>query len=580
MDMDFVVCFSAMMAKARYEKSLGEYRRKPFFERAFSPAPADPVKGFSLTQLQMMTESSFVGDYPHLNVASVERDGSRFMASTRLSIMAGDPPSVWLHCSALEKDKEKLRTEVYRLGENGEGFVLCSDSHADRLSDSLGLLSVRTLLDYYKGVELFLGSPEARAVSSFESLSRIPVDLERLSVILINCNRRKDTVAEMRDSVKAAEGLPPVNSSREACGLRLQMLSIQGTSASLSSYNGYGACLMYDVLRKRFIEMDTVGIYERERLLGKVRSYRMEDIMSAAGKAVSLQNPNLGQVRFEKAKVEMFTGMALDAGRSLKDIKDFGFSYLSGKHLENIVTPQYELVHERKAGVYMKAILERTDSAFRNGIRDSAKVEIQTPGKMFEMSMEKISEKSEAASFLKDIDKLSHRLSLDELVGVGESLYKSGSPVSPKAVASVALGQDAALRSIEDGYYSSLGRDFSRLAKEQNCSAVFKSDITPVNILSGEIYTTAVSIESDVERGRFLADAGVGVRHRLESVSDAVVSAAKQMYNGGNIQGVMNTNRFRENWAGFIERGRTGQGRQAVKSQNLLHKKGPGKSLS
>ena len=572
----FLSSYDAYIAKARYMKARSEYLEKPFAQRVFSRPLSDPARGLTLDALRDIVESSFSAAYPTLNFNYVGKDGERVMAKTEF-IPSPDGNSRLV--AEIHDLRRKVFNREYFVLEKGYGFVheyQQSDNPQENIrnrnfavSSSLASRMVGYPYDvFFQNLDEVRKNYHMRDMSYGKSLyySGDVVFKEALTNILSYMDalqRDKELLYQSLDSLVCSPGIHLVS---DFVDYSLKDLSTRDVLATYGRIDKEYEVFANDYYRQELDKVSSKQFYEDARRSHNIEYMEgrksLDSILQSAVKEAGLDPQLVSENSKERFILNSFVENALDAGYPLKDISEYVDKHAGAAGISSgdSFRPAYDVIYEKKADMYLSIVLEQCKSAFGKGVKESSKVDIETPYGQFSKHFAAVEQKAAARDCLvKHYGPLSP-YELDHngffLKGdaseLGASIQKKGLDVSLEGVSSF-TGLDAG--KMEEGFCLSLGELFKQRL-DINPGEFRKSSSLGLDIFERDIFNTAASLCSDgdcLTAGRFLMDAGVKLSYGNDcSCHDAVHSAAKGLYGNGLGNDALRTQLFRERWSSYI----------------------------
>lgn len=559
----FTQVYSAFEKKAEYEKELREYESKSGLSRLASRRPADPLQGFSLDELRELLPYSLECAVPELAFEHVSDDGSRVEASFRLIADEGGDSRLIMR---LNDHSRRLFNEEFFELESGEGFIhgFTDDSNARRRSANIDYsekLAVSSRMvglgqyvkDYFRALDDFRRSPAVADLAS----GRLQ-DLDR--DIIESVRQRKD----FSDSQKRFRGVElarlaqrsTVRTVRDLVSCRFGELSTRGLHARCDEYEKLFKALSNGVYARNVREADAVMLYNDARHGQSVNGRKsLSELMAVSQDQASALLSDRQSALYHRKALGAFVENALDNGYDVRDIDREVNRYLNVHKLGDDFRPAYDIIVTKQAGNYIAIALEQTDTAYGKGLRDAAKVEIQTPLGSFEQRMEEVSDFKRANGVLvSENQQASHEIlsggevSHQSAVALGRALASSGATSSPEAVAKLCGASPDGLCS---GYYTALAAGLVSGVPE-----LAPSGVRAVDALAGDI-----ALAASYAAGKDLALAGVllrdaGVVLTPDGLAGGIVAAAAAMHADGGLLASCRVTDFRKKWSEYISASR------------------------
>ena len=559
----FTQVYSAFEKKTEYEKELREYESKSGLGRLTSRRPADPLQGFSLDELRELLPYSLECAVPELAFEHVAGDGSRVEASFRLIADEGGDSRLITRLN--DYSRRLYNVEFFEL-EPGEGFVhgytddadvrrhVRNISYSEKLAVSSRMFGLgQYVKDYFCVLDDFRRSPAVADLAS----GRLQ-DLDRS--VIESVRQRKDfsdSQKRIRDAglAKLARS-SSVRTVRDLVSCRFGELSTRALHARCDEYEKLFKVLSNGVYARNVREADAVMLYNDARHGQSAKGWKsLSELMAASQEQASALLSDRQSALYHRKALGAFVENALDYGYDVRDIDREVNRYLNAQRLGDDFRPAYDIIVAKQAGNYIAVILEQTDTAYGKGLRDAAKVEIQTPVGSFEQRMEEVSDFKRANGFLiSENQQASHEIlsggevSHQSAVALGRALAASGAVSSPGAVAKL-CGISADW--LCDGYYTALAAELV-----SGAPVLAGSGVRAVDALAGDIALAAsCAARKDVAlAGSLLRDAGVVLN--VDGLAGGIVAAAAAMHADGGLLASCRVTDFRRKWSEFISESR------------------------
>lgn len=600
MDNDALTLFcnahDAFMAKREYIASRTVYDSLSFFDRLRSRRPVDPIPGFTDDRLERLAIAAFQSLLPSMEY--IGKDGERASAKAELSFDRMGRMNVSFYAAekvsffpAADKEGGTFSGECFEL-EGGRGLVHVYTHDNDRVVNERKrdyaynyAISGRLSGEPYSSVYLELD--QIRSCDRIRSISTDGVSgLKMIDVNLLSAfdeKLRGDDIGRTAryQMLSALERHVKVNSVEDYVRNRIELLSRFGIMARGNELEKMYQVLAYDIYSGALSDFDAVYVYdkERHRSMSLDKNLLLDSVFVHSLRQAELDNFRFMSIRSDVKyeAIENFVLNALNAGFEFPDIEKKVEEFRKKEKLGVEFKPSYEQLHIKAADTYMKIIAEQVDTAFGNGIREVAKIEVQSPGGVYDKTVQRVCDMQSAMDFLEQnngvgpvkLNETGHLVHVNPFV-IGAFVFTSGKEVSFEALSDLTVLSAVGLR---DGYAKAFSDEFSKRIDISN-QILPKSSSLAVDILAKDMFDTYNYLrkEHPMMASRFLLDSGVSHVNSAEPMR-AIVDAATRMYQGGTMKGSVNTSAFRSSWEEFIFKARQ-KAQQQQGTLSMKSKKG------
>ena len=581
----------ALASKNEYDKRLKAYRELPVSRRLLSRRPADPVRGVSKQELCELAEFALFAAFPAME--SVDKDGKR--TSVFRTFNVHDDGTFAMTFTAFDPDRKLSLKERFEM-EPGLGLVHSyhhdSDPdtnernrhHAKVFACSERLHSAPFGL-IYKDLDRFCCSPQIARASVLGYSVEKKLNLSSITTLR---RLRRDSDLQMAQVVSVLQDFRERNKDildpktvSDLVNARLGALCTTGIVARGDESHKMFDILRHDAFTEACRKVDALEAYKVFDLARKRSEYpSTKEVMQLSAREAKLMLKDPSHLsNLDYFTLQHFVENAYIAGCPETDIVNAAEAYCERHHLGAEFKPSYEYIFMKVADNYVSTVLEQTDTAFGKGVREAARIDIQTPYGLYEKKVQQVSDLMSARAFLNKHDGVGP-FSLGENgevvkckpVFLGAYAFKSGSEVSLNAL-SVLAG--CPLESLRKGYSEAFGNEI--LKELSGGMSLPKTSSVPVNILAKDMLDT-VSYLRNTDIGKasqFMSDIGAKpVRGEMPALA-GIVEAAKRMYDGGSLRGSLQTSDFREKWEEFITAAR----KAGLQNQQQLGRKMKNKGI-
>lgn len=576
----FAQVYSAFERKAEYERELRLYDNKPGMQRLMSRRPTDPLGGYSVEELRELLPYSLEYSVPELAFHHISDEGNHVKASFALVGVEGGRSR--LAARLLDSGGNRFSEEHFEL-EPGEGFVHgysrnpSGKEYARRLAYShrqndLGGFAK----EYYRSLDAFCTHPLVvdLALGKLVALDREVVDSVRSRMAA----DKEQTIWREAELTRLWQSASDIRSVRGLASVRFKELSTRGIHARCDEKEKLFKALSNGIYARCVREADAEALYNEARFAESVKrgSRPLGELLavSIAEAGALLEDRRSG--KYHKKVIEAFVMNALDNGYAIRDIDSEVKRYMQSKELGGDFRPAYDTIVTKQAGMYVAIALEQTDTAYGKGLRDSAKIEIQSPQGTFEQRMTEVSDFKRANGVLVlENQHASHEIrsggavSHESARALGSALARSGVCSSPEAIARLCgIAEDAGVRS---GYYTAMTEMIREAAPQLG-----RSGVLAVDVLAKDIALTAatLAVKEPVLAAQLLEEAGVVLTPG--GLAGGIVAAAAALHADGGILASRRVSEFRQRWEEYIRQTRlSGEKvrREVKQSMGLTQKK-------
>ena len=558
----------AVMSKSEYEKSLKAYRELPASRRLLTRRPADPVRGVSMDELCGLAEFALCEAFPDMDY--VGKGGERMNAERSFSVKENG--EVGMTFTAHDNERRVYWKEFFEM-EFGRGLVHGYQHDSDPQVNAgnreyAGVYSRSLRLHrgpfglIYRDLDKFCSSPqmvEASYKSEIGNTKSVSSSITALRRLRKESDQQKVQVLSVLEGFKERNKdiLAPKTISN-LVDARLGALRTTGIYARGNETHKMYDILTHDAFADACLKTDAVEkekIFDLARKRSEYPSTKEVMRLSAREAKLMLKDPSR-RSNLDYFTLQRFVENAYNAGCPETDIVNAVEDYRTRHHLGVEFKPSYEYIFTKVADTYVSTVLEQTDIAFGKGVREAARIDIQTPYGLYEKKVQQVSDLMSARAFLEKHDGIGPFSLGDngevvkcQPVFLGAYAFKSGSDVSLKVLSELT---GCPLESVRKGYSEAFGNEV--LKELSGGMSLPKTSSVPVNILAKDMLDT-VSYLRNTDIGKasqFLTDIGVKPVRGDQPALAGIVEAAKRMYDGGSLRGSLQTSDFREKWEEFI----------------------------
>lgn len=557
----FAVVYNAYHEKVAYQAALEEYERKGYLQRLAGVRPKDPVPGVSSKELSDLASFGFKEAFPELNSCiffnyPVEfiKLKSFFDVDKGLDLFIHESMAHFYYSEKIPFSGSREMAKV---------------SDETKFNRPFGIY----YSEFFKDVDAFLSSGilkerDVKVSSVMESVSYLR-DLAK--------RRDKQDVQLIQEYNDLAYSDVLMNPYRFVT-YKLSLMENHGIRANYDDFESrrrFFACMAMhtDLKQVNSLELynEAKRLYLRKLKYPDMKRPALEEVMR-----VSEEQERLSPSELDKPVSDRFVGNALDAGYTKEEISAFVDKYLADRGFGPMFRPAYDIIETKVADTYVRALVEQTEAAFDEGVRDSSSIEIQTPFGRWQKSFEQVSELVAARDFIvKNQEKGGYKCYENGFVyygngiSLGQLAYDVGGDVSLKAVAEVS---GHIYYSIRAGYLEAMGRHYASGLQGVEQSV---SDLCPgAKCFVAELESCLEYLSKEnkfLTVGEMLFDCGVNLKDGNCTIKESISKAVKSMYGQGTAEDMNVVNAFRRKYSDVIVSVRLQKQGSGITNKNRLN---------